>query len=177
MAKSSELSPEDPIVYTQYNDLRDDVLDPNTGHTHSGDADDGARISYVNKLNVGAGVSGAADGQVLFSGYLKRTTDGAYPVMGRQGNLRIEALSLLHSDNNVAENEWKSVSETVTFESAFSQIFSVVASVAQVENIKDISNVRLDSVATSGVKVKFKWQSSQGSAWNRTRIYVIAIGI
>ena len=44
--KSAPLTAGDYILYTQYNDLRDDVLDPTDGHTHSGNEGDG-KIIYA----------------------------------------------------------------------------------------------------------------------------------
>jgi len=42
--KSQPLSPSDFVIYTQYNNLRDDILDPNEGHTHTGEEGGGAII-------------------------------------------------------------------------------------------------------------------------------------
>jgi len=50
MAQSSEVTETDPVVYTQYNNLRKDVLDPTVGHSHSGEADGGKIISNVGWL-------------------------------------------------------------------------------------------------------------------------------
>jgi len=41
MAQSTELTEYDDILYSQYNNLRKDVLDPGLGHAHTGDADGG----------------------------------------------------------------------------------------------------------------------------------------
>lgn len=42
--KSTPLTADDYILYTQYNNLRDDVLDPTDGHTHTGNEGEGAII-------------------------------------------------------------------------------------------------------------------------------------
>lgn len=45
MANSQPVSPGDGATAAQYNALRADVLDPQTGHAHSGAPDDGAVLA------------------------------------------------------------------------------------------------------------------------------------
>lgn len=45
MANSSEVDHNTPILVSQYNDLRDDVLNNSTGHNHSGSADGGKQLA------------------------------------------------------------------------------------------------------------------------------------
>lgn len=177
MAQSSEISPEDPIVYTQYNNLRDDVLSTTLGHTHSGASSDGKRISVADKLNVGAGVSGAVDGEIFFSTRLKRTSDNAYPFMCDQGEYRVEVHAyLLNITGGTPAGDWEDASHSFTFDSAFTAEVYVFATVAEVNYIRDISNVRVSSVTTSGCTVECDWQSDQSSVTNTIRFYLLAIG-
>ena len=48
MANSSAVSDGDNLVIDQYNDLRDDVLDNSTGHTHTGSANAGKVVLHSN---------------------------------------------------------------------------------------------------------------------------------
>lgn len=53
MAQSSEVTAGQHMLASQYNDLRDDVLDATLGHTHTGEPDGGAIIyarAYVSDL-------------------------------------------------------------------------------------------------------------------------------
>jgi len=177
MAKSSELNPDSVIVYTQYNNLRDDVLSPTEGHTHSGDADDGQRISNVNKLNVGATVSGAADGQILLSGYIKRTTDDAYAVMAPQGQLIIRTASVTKSWTNVDSGDYKDMNEQVSYGVTFSALYGVQVTIAEVTgNISYISRMRISNVTTSGLRVKCRMYSGASGQTQTVKAYVLAIG-
>ena len=52
MASSSKVAEKDIARYTQYNDLRDDVLDTTTGHDHTGAANHGQKIDHGNLLGL-----------------------------------------------------------------------------------------------------------------------------
>jgi len=90
MAQSVEVTELDPILYTQYNNLRKDVLDNSLGHTHSGNAEEGALISEVHlpsgkdiwvEMAIPSGVSAVAGdtGGTLVAGtyyYVVTASDG-----------------------------------------------------------------------------------------------------
>ena len=52
MASSSKVAEKDIARHTQYNDLRDDVLDTTTGHDHTGAADHGKKVDHGNLLGL-----------------------------------------------------------------------------------------------------------------------------
>ena len=52
MASSSKVAEKDIARYTQYNDLRDDVLDTTTGHDHTGAADHGKKVDHGDLLGL-----------------------------------------------------------------------------------------------------------------------------
>ena len=60
MANSGTVGPTSSVVYTQFNGLRSDVLDPTTGHIHSGSTDGGRQLSGP--------CLGSVSGTPLFSG-------------------------------------------------------------------------------------------------------------
>lgn len=178
MANSSEISPEDGIVYTQYNDLRDDVLSPTTGHTHTGEADDGQRIHSVNRLNVGSGVSGAADGQILFSDFIKRTGDNAYAVMATQGELQVRAVTYTKSWSNVDAGDYRDMSEQVSYGITFTTVYAVQVTIEEVtSNISYISRVRVSDVTTSAVRVKCRMYSAASGQTQTVKAHVLVIGV
>jgi hypothetical protein len=181
MAQSSEISPEDPIIYTQYNNLRDDILDPTDGHAHDGSTDGGKRISVANFMNIGAGVTGAADGQIFLSGHIKRTSDNAYAVLSQLGStsLVMDFMTYIHSDNNVNSGDWKSVSHKFTYNVTFTsgQPLVVIPAVCELDYINTVSELRLSDVGVSSAYVKFRWQSSHSGVTNTMRIYLLVVGI
>ncbi|RUM46134.1 MAG: hypothetical protein DSY80_02585 [Desulfocapsa sp.] len=53
MAVSTPVTDNTYATASQYNNLRRDILDVDVGHTHSGDADDGAQVDHVDLLSKG----------------------------------------------------------------------------------------------------------------------------
>lgn len=74
MANSSNVTASDLVLYSQYCNLRKDVLDTSTGHGHTGATDDGKKLSgnviggSINFAGYAIGSPGSISGTPEFSG-------------------------------------------------------------------------------------------------------------
>ena len=70
MANSGTVGPQSLVLYTQYNNIRSDVLDITTGHNHSGSTDCGRKLSgsAFNSGSLGTVTTGTAVHSLLAAG-------------------------------------------------------------------------------------------------------------
>jgi len=128
MANSGTVSAGSAALASQYNNLRDDVLNITTGHTHSGSADAGAKIEGTALKS-----TGATDGYVLTAGAGGTTTTwAAVPAAGGNYNAPSTASAVFTQPASVT-------SGTATFGSGDLKPFNAGAS-GSVIGVKSTQN-------------------------------------